>query len=427
MNSSHLRPVLTVTLPSRKSLHAQLILALLAWVLHTVRLRRAVARLQGETSLARRQARTDPLTGLGNRTALAEALAETSCGASTTLMMGLIDLDDFKPINDTYGHDAGDQVLRVVASRLHHAMAGHGSAYRLGGDEFAVLWTYPRPQPPASAAHTPPTASALPSLSEHVAQVWADRLLRHTFDAPVDVAGRQLKVAGSLGVAVNDPQLDSDRLLRLADESMYRAKRQTRRGQDRRPSHEAGREPGPRSGHGDREWRYNGRQSTDVMASRQGTPEVRQPQRSRPTVAQQGEPANHAPVRPAGTQPNQDGAARSVPTSSPTAQEMPGSFASVNPSAATPANGRAVAPNTPPSGPLGGPLGGSSGEWSTAGHAASTSTQRRARTGRAGWTHTERAVGNAWFGGGAEDGAPGPVVQQSLSERRKGRGAGTWQ
>ena len=82
----------------------------------------------------------DALTGLPNRQSfdhrLSEALLRTpphSCA------LVLVDLDDFKPVNDTHGHSAGDRVLQTVAARVQHAVGGHGGAYRIGGDEFAVL------------------------------------------------------------------------------------------------------------------------------------------------------------------------------------------------------------------------------------------------------------------------------------------------
>src|SRR5690606_38736756 len=93
-----------------------------------------------------RMAYTDPLTGLANRLAFRERLeqrlvAARAAGQSLTLLF--IDLDDFKRINDSMGHDAGDQVLEQVASRLARCLpqadAGNAVLARLGGDEFVVL------------------------------------------------------------------------------------------------------------------------------------------------------------------------------------------------------------------------------------------------------------------------------------------------
>ena len=85
---------------------------------------------------------TDHLTGLPNRRCFQSLLADRIRTATETgepFALGLIDLDDFKPINDIYGHPAGDEVLRQVADRLAKAMDGRGSAARMGGDEFAIL------------------------------------------------------------------------------------------------------------------------------------------------------------------------------------------------------------------------------------------------------------------------------------------------
>jgi len=84
----------------------------------------------------RRQAATDPLTGAGNRTALRQRL-DTAGGKVT---VALVDLDDFKPVNDTYGHDTGDEVLRVVAERLMGTVREGDLVARFGGDEFAVVF-----------------------------------------------------------------------------------------------------------------------------------------------------------------------------------------------------------------------------------------------------------------------------------------------
>ena len=132
-------PVTRVTvqqIPARTG-HIRLVLGMLLWLVWALRRRSVLLRLRAEAAQARTQARTDPLTGLGNRAALQDILTGHLGRVS---MLGIIDLDDFKPVNDQYGHHAGDHVLQVVANRLQDAMAESGSAYRLGGDEFAILW-----------------------------------------------------------------------------------------------------------------------------------------------------------------------------------------------------------------------------------------------------------------------------------------------
>lgn len=94
-------------------------------------------RARAEEAAARRLADIDPLTGLHNRRALLDnAVAWGSTEPSRLL---LIDIDHFKAINDTHGHDIGDEVLREVASRLAHRLEIRGTAARLGGEEFALL------------------------------------------------------------------------------------------------------------------------------------------------------------------------------------------------------------------------------------------------------------------------------------------------
>ncbi len=86
--------------------------------------------------------RHDPLTGLTNRTALEEHLERTlsrEMRNGTPFAVGMIDLDDFKPVNDTWGHQTGDQLLREIARRLAGALRHHDLAVRLGGDEFVVV------------------------------------------------------------------------------------------------------------------------------------------------------------------------------------------------------------------------------------------------------------------------------------------------
>jgi diguanylate cyclase (GGDEF)-like protein len=89
----------------------------------------------------------DSLTGLANRALflerLAEALAARGPGEAPTVIM--IDLDDFKPVNDRHGHNAGDTLLRVVAGRLRDCVRDADTVARLGGDEFAILLATPGP------------------------------------------------------------------------------------------------------------------------------------------------------------------------------------------------------------------------------------------------------------------------------------------
>ena len=155
----------------------------------------------------RRAELVDPLTGLGNRRMLQEdgpvRLAQAqSAGRGSALLM--LDLDNFKQINDTLGHHSGDIVLREVARRIRTALRDTDLACRLGGDEFAVL------------------TSGLAS-SDDVALV-AGNLLS-ALGPPVEVEDVELQVDASVGVAVLGPDGTSlEALLRQADRAMYDAK-----------------------------------------------------------------------------------------------------------------------------------------------------------------------------------------------------------
>ncbi|RBY93673.1 hypothetical protein DQ237_17035 [Blastococcus sp. TF02-8] len=153
----------------------------------------------------RRQARTDPLTGLLNRTAFNERLAAATgdIGAGSPPAVLFVDVDDFKAVNDTLGHAAGDELLLAVAARLSADVRGDDVVARLGGDEFALLLA---------------EADA-----DRLREV-ADRLLA-AMRLPVQVAGHTVTVTASIGGALADPGCTPDRLLHRADTAMYRAKR----------------------------------------------------------------------------------------------------------------------------------------------------------------------------------------------------------
>ena len=159
------------------------------------------AQLREQAERNAHDARHDPLTGLPNRAHLRAVLAQ-AVDAGQDLSVLLLDLDRFKPINDTHGHEAGDEVLRVVASRLRGALRPTDLVARLGGDEFAVLLS-------------PGTDSAL----------LADRL-RAIVSAPISLGGTVVSVGVSVGSAGQGADgADPEGLLRAADDDMYRDKR----------------------------------------------------------------------------------------------------------------------------------------------------------------------------------------------------------
>jgi diguanylate cyclase (GGDEF)-like protein len=153
---------------------------------------------------ANRLAATDELTGLANRRALLTAI-DTTLATDADLGLMLIDLDDFKTVNDTHGHVVGDHVLRMVAARLREALAPNCLVARLGGDEFAVLLRH--------GDH-----HALPVLTTRVQAALARPLLLG--------AGGYVMLSTSAGAATRtkDTTTATD-LLHQADTAMYRAKR----------------------------------------------------------------------------------------------------------------------------------------------------------------------------------------------------------
>ncbi|TFV62569.1 UNVERIFIED_ORG: sensor domain-containing diguanylate cyclase [Bacillus sp. AZ43] len=153
----------------------------------------------------RRQATTDPLTGLLNRTSFSERLESATrlIDAAAPPAVLFVDIDDFKTVNDTLGHAAGDELLVTVAARLSADVRGNDVVARLGGDEFAVLL--------AGAD------------ADRVREV-ADRLLT-SVRAPMTLSGTSLAVTASIGGALGIVGDTAEALLHRADAAMYSAKR----------------------------------------------------------------------------------------------------------------------------------------------------------------------------------------------------------
>lgn len=149
----------------------------------------------------------DALTGLPNRAQFNEAL-DTALKSPAATMHALlfIDLDSFKPINDSLGHEAGDEALKIVAGRLRHVLAAGDFVARLGGDEFVVI---------VRDLPNPPTARTIAArLIEAVAR-------------PMNLGGHECRMGASIGIAMIVPQggLGTSELLTAADNAMYAAKR----------------------------------------------------------------------------------------------------------------------------------------------------------------------------------------------------------
>ena len=154
------------------------------------------------------QASTDSLTGLPNRRAFTQLLESSLHRHPAGVAVLFIDLDDFKVVNDSLGHHAGDELLKVVADRLRSVVRGSEVVARLGGDEFAVLVT-------SDDAHR-----TAPLLGERVLEALTD-------DVVID--GSAVAVGCSIGLALSDATAGddaADELLRNADFAMYMAKGQ---------------------------------------------------------------------------------------------------------------------------------------------------------------------------------------------------------
>jgi len=173
------------------------------WVTHVLDI---TARKRAESALSW-QANHDPLTGLPNRALFEErlrgAISRRRAGDDSGRVAVLfVDLDDFKVVNDSLGHEAGDRLLTVVAERLRNVVRPQDVIARFGGDEFTVLL--------ADVA------------DEQEARRVADRMA-HALSSPIVLDGERRYVTASIGLSMSEGD-DSQGLLRDADAAMYRAK-----------------------------------------------------------------------------------------------------------------------------------------------------------------------------------------------------------
>ncbi|MFZ5814829.1 MAG: EAL domain-containing protein [Bacillota bacterium] len=147
-----------------------------------------------------RMAYFDPLTGLPNRTQMLQRIEEHS---RSPLALLFLDLDRFKLVNDTQGHQAGDQLLRSIADRLRGCAGPEAIVGRHAGDEFTIL---------------------LPGSGPAQALQLAERVLR-SLQSPITVGGQRVVISASIGVVVSDGSYSPHDLLRFGDVAMYEAKR----------------------------------------------------------------------------------------------------------------------------------------------------------------------------------------------------------
>lgn len=167
--------------------------------------------LESVVAQAREVSQTDPLTFLFNRRAIVRELQDEVLRSeryNTPLSISIVDVDDFKAINDTYGHAVGDEVLKQVAHRLREGIRHPDVVGRYGGEEFIIL---------------------LPSSDITAATEQADRLCRQVREMPHQVKEHAIHVTLSIGVAQLKIGTDTwDSLLNRADSAMYEAKNKGR-------------------------------------------------------------------------------------------------------------------------------------------------------------------------------------------------------
>jgi diguanylate cyclase (GGDEF)-like protein len=152
---------------------------------------------------ASRESMLDHLTGLSNRHALMAALRSARERPETTFALAFADLDGFKEVNDSYGHEFGDRLICMVAAGIRQLAQGAQVVARMGGDEFVIMYS-------GIAAET-------------LARQFSERLIK-LLSQPVDLEGRLALVGASIGISVSAVDLSETEVLRRADVAMYRAK-----------------------------------------------------------------------------------------------------------------------------------------------------------------------------------------------------------
>ncbi|MBE0488988.1 MAG: diguanylate cyclase [Halomonas sp.] len=178
-------------------------------VSHFVALIADITALKAHQQELEHLAHYDALTGLPTRPLLADRIRQAMAAArrhQQYMALVFIDLDGFKAVNDTHGHDMGDRLLIELGRRMQAELRETDTLARLGGDEFVAV--------------------LVELASEEASLPVLERLL-HRVAAPVEIDGQRLEVSASMGVAFYPAgeELDADQLMRQADQAMYRAKR----------------------------------------------------------------------------------------------------------------------------------------------------------------------------------------------------------
>ena len=168
-----------------------------------------IGELRSRLDDARKDAMHDPLTGLPNRRAFLEKLNAAIASVAEnehSLCVAYCDIDHFKSINDTYGHELGDRVIQFIGKRIEESATGSMSVARYGGEEFVILFEN----------------CALTDAFDHMDALRIDigerRLVRRDSGEPLD------QITFSAGVAALEGEVDGPSLLKAADQALYRAK-----------------------------------------------------------------------------------------------------------------------------------------------------------------------------------------------------------
>jgi two-component system, cell cycle response regulator len=178
-----------------------------------IRRRRYTERLRDNVQMSIEMAITDALTGLHNRRYMEShlsTLVEQSAAREKPLTVLVLDIDYFKSVNDTHGHQAGDDVLREFAQRLRKSIRGIDLACRYGGEEFVVV---------------------MPETDMAVATMVAERLRRRIASEPfpIEEGNASVEITISVGLAARASASDTAAsVLKRADQALYRAKRDGR-------------------------------------------------------------------------------------------------------------------------------------------------------------------------------------------------------
>jgi two-component system, cell cycle response regulator len=185
---------------------------IMARVRTQIRKKRYAERLRDNVQLSIEMAITDALTGLYNRRYMEThvgTLVDQAISRGKPLAVLILDIDYFKSINDTHGHDAGDNVLQDFATRIRKSIRGIDLACRYGGEEFVVV---------------------MPETDMAVATMVAERLRRRIASEPFPIqkGTRMIEVTISIGIAALGPNDDAAAVIKRADQALYRAKRDGR-------------------------------------------------------------------------------------------------------------------------------------------------------------------------------------------------------